>query len=93
MYNPARICVPGEAHPHSRCIPGEDEWQWSKHPYREWAMSLTENAQPHWEWGCASHGTHIVTGNGEVPHRKCTSSLGMHILTGNIVYTWRFCQI
>ena len=26
---------------------------------------------------------HILTGNGNVPHRECTSSSGMHIIAGN----------
>ena len=38
----------------------------------------------HLEWGCASPGMHILTRNGDVPHRKCTSSPGMEMcLTEN----------
>ena len=72
------IPIPREdMHPHSRspfpermCIPGEDKSQWNKHP--------------HWKWGCASPGMHILSENGVVPHGECTSSPGMGLcLTGN----------
>ena len=33
-------------------------------------VCLTRNAPPHQEWGCASPRMHILTGNGDVPHRK-----------------------
>ena len=36
-------------------IPGEDESQWNEHP--------------HWEWGCASPGMHILTGNAHSLYR------------------------
>ena len=73
---PMRMCIPGEAHPHSR-------WGWIT---MEWAsspgcisspgmgMCLTGNGNvPHREWGCA-----CLTRNG-YPHRECTSSPRMHI--------------
>ena len=46
---------------------------------------LTGNGDvPHREWGCASPRMgKCLTVNRDVPHRECTSSPGMHILTGN----------
>ena len=77
---PVRTCIPGEAHPHSR-------WGWIT---MKWTsslgigMCLIGNAHHNRKWGCASPGMHILTGNGDVPHRECTSSPGMGIcLTGN----------
>ena len=32
---------------------------------------------PHREWGCFSPEINILTGNGDVTHRECTSSPGM----------------
>ena len=46
-------------------------------------VCLTRNAHPRREWEYVSPGMHILTGNGDVPHRERTSSPGMHILTGN----------
>ena len=41
-------------------------------------MCLNRNGDvPHREWGCASPGMHILTGNRDVPHRGYTSSVGM----------------
>ena len=60
------------------CIPGEDESQWNKHP--------------HQELRCDSPEMHILTGNGDVTHRECTSSPGMgSCLTGNGDVTHREC--
>ena len=45
---------------------------------------LTSNEDvPHWKWGRASLGMHILIGSGDVTHPQCTSSLGMYIITGN----------
>ena len=59
-------------------IPGEDESHWNEHP--------------HWEWGCASPGAHILTENRDVPHRECISSPKTHIVyTGCYSYiSWYF---
>ena len=61
------------------CIPGEDVNSVVIHPDREYTsssskigMCITGNAHPHREWGCA-----LLTANWDVPHRECTSSLGM----------------
>ena len=58
---PVRICIPGEAHHHSK-------WGWIT---MEWTSSstgihiLTGNGDvPHQEWGCTSPGTHILPGMG-----------------------------
>ena len=58
-------------------IPGEDESQQNKHSHREWR--------------CDSPGMHILTGNGDVLYRKCTSSpeMGMR-LTGNAHPHWEW---
>ena len=70
------------------------------HSYQEWGcasprmrMCLTGNAQPHWEWGCASPGMGMhLTRKEDVPHRECTSSPRMHILTGNAHSLYRVGQ-
>ena len=36
---------------------------------------------PHRECGCDAPGMAILTGNEDVPHQACTSSLQMHIVT------------
>ena len=76
-----RICIPGEAHPHSQrgtspfpvshiAIPGEDVYSIVIHP--------------HWECTSSSGMGVCLTGNGDVPHREWgCASLGMYILTGN----------
>ena len=87
---PVRMCIFGEAHPHSRwgCalpvrhipILGEEmhsRWSISSFPVRMCIPIPSEDVHsivihPHQEWGCASLGMHILTGNGDVPHRERT---------------------
>ena len=76
-------------------FPGEDmysRWFTPPFPVRMFIpleFTLTEKAHFHREWvyasagmkwGCASPRMHILTRNGGVPHRKCTSSTQMQIV-------------
>ena len=71
-------------------IPGEDvHSQWGTSPFPVRICILGEDVHsiviyPSREWGCASPGKHILTGNRGVPHREwgCASPK-RHILTGN----------
>ena len=97
---PVRMCIPGETHPHSRwayallvrhiSIPGE------AHPHSRWGFSFPLRMfiviHPHWEWGCASPWMGMcLTGNEDVPHQECISSLGMEMcLTGNAHPHWEW---
>ena len=57
-------------------------------------MCLTWNAHPYREWLCHSPGMHILTGNGDVPHRECIFSPRMHIVyTGWATMPWRRCAM
>ena len=56
---PVRICIPGEAHPHSR-------WGWItvEETYSLGMHNLTGNGDvPHREWECASPGMNVLTWN------------------------------
>ena len=88
---PVRMCIPSEAHPHSR---------WGTSPFSVRHIPIPGEAhlhsRSHSQWGCLFHcdslfhsdssplGMHILTGNGDVAHSewRCASP-GMDILTGN----------
>ena len=57
-------------------------------------MCLTGNAHPHWEWGCASPGIHILTGNGgcALPGMRTSSPAVETCLTEN-AHPHRECTI
>ena len=79
----SHIPIPGEAHRHSWwgtspflmrhiAIPDEDVLsRWGTSPFLVRYILIV--IHPHREWGCALPGMHILTGNGDVPHRECTS--------------------
>ena len=85
---PVRMCIPGEAHPHSwrvtSPIPSEDLMN------HNGINILTGNGDmTHRECKSSLGMGMCLTGNGDVPPRECTSSQGMGMcLTGNIHLHW-----
>ena len=63
---------------------GDMHSQWGTSPFPVRHTPILGESHLHSQWGCASPGMHILTGNGDVLHWEwgCVSP-GMHILTGN----------
>ena len=72
---PVRICIPVED-VHSRC----GTFPFPVRMNHNGMNILTGSTYSHREWGCTSQGIHILTRNGDVPHRECISSPGKHIV-------------